>query len=80
MLQPGRWFFDSPFLQTGVDVMYLQPITRAYSNHKYDTSDYNEMDAAWFEKPKRMGAMKKPWLVRVYLGATQLYGEYNKPL
>lgn len=31
----------------GVDVMYLQPITRAYSNHKYDTSDYHEMDAQY---------------------------------
>ena len=48
-----------PFLQTGVDVMYLQPITRAYSNHKYDTSDYNEMDAAWFEKRKTHGSNVK---------------------
>jgi len=49
------WGGDLPSLMSkmeyicdlGVDVMYLQPITRAYSNHKYDTSDYNEMDAQY---------------------------------
>ena len=29
----------------GVGVIYLNPIFRAYSNHKYDTGDYLEVDA-----------------------------------
>ena len=29
----------------GVDVIYLNPIFRAYSNHKYDTGDYFEVDS-----------------------------------
>ncbi|MBE6592368.1 MAG: glycoside hydrolase family 13 protein [Ruminococcaceae bacterium] len=29
----------------GVGVLYLNPIFRAYSNHKYDTGDYFEIDA-----------------------------------
>ncbi len=28
----------------GVDVIYLSPIFKAYSNHKYDTGDYFEID------------------------------------
>lgn len=28
----------------GVDVIYLNPIFRAYSNHRYDTGDYEEID------------------------------------
>ena len=27
-------------------MIYLQPVTRAYSNHKYDTTDYKELDVA----------------------------------
>lgn len=34
-----------PYLQSlGVGVLYLSPIFRAYSNHKYDTGDYLEID------------------------------------
>lgn len=36
------------YLETlGVDVLYLQPITEAFSNHKYDTSDYLNIDPAY---------------------------------
>ncbi|CAJ1343557.1 unnamed protein product, partial [Effrenium voratum] len=28
----------------GVDVVYLQPITESYSNHKYDATDYKVLD------------------------------------
>lgn len=34
-----------PYLkQLGVGAIYLNPIFRAYSNHKYDTGDYKEID------------------------------------
>lgn len=34
-----------PYLKSlGVGVLYLNPIFRAYSNHKYDTGDYLEID------------------------------------
>ncbi len=34
-----------PYLKSlGVGVLYLSPIFRAYSNHKYDTADYGEVD------------------------------------
>ena len=34
-----------PYLRAlGVGVLYLSPIFRAYSNHKYDTADYEEVD------------------------------------
>lgn len=34
-----------PYLRTlGVTVLYLSPIFRAYSNHKYDTGDYETVD------------------------------------
>ncbi len=34
-----------PYLKSlGVGVLYLSPIFRAYSNHKYDTADYEEVD------------------------------------
>ncbi len=34
-----------PYLKTlGVGMLYLSPIFRAYSNHKYDTADYAEVD------------------------------------
>ncbi len=29
--------------QIGADVLYLTPIFKAYTNHKYDTQDYNEI-------------------------------------
>ena len=34
-----------PYLKSlGVGVLYLSPVFRAYSNHKYDTADYAEVD------------------------------------
>ncbi len=34
-----------PYLRSlGVGVLYLSPIFRSYSNHKYDTADYAEVD------------------------------------
>ena len=34
-----------PYLHSlGIGVLYLSPIFRAYSNHKYDTADYEEVD------------------------------------
>lgn len=34
-----------PYLQSlGVTVLYLSPVFRAYSNHKYDTGDYETVD------------------------------------
>ena len=34
-----------PYLRSlGVGMLYLSPIFRAYSNHKYDTADYEEVD------------------------------------
>ncbi len=34
-----------PYLRSlGVGVLYLSPVFRAYSNHKYDTADYGEVD------------------------------------
>lgn len=26
--------------------MYLQPVTKSFSNHKYDTTDYKDLDVA----------------------------------
>ncbi|MBR5514937.1 MAG: glycoside hydrolase family 13 protein [Clostridia bacterium] len=34
-------------LKLGVNIIYLSPIFRAASNHKYDTGDYLEIDAAF---------------------------------
>eukprot|EP00439_Symbiodinium_sp_Y106_P069713 s2893_g12.t1 len=31
----------------GIDVLYLQPITKSYSNHKYDTIDYKQLDSQY---------------------------------
>ncbi|CAE7577572.1 aglB [Symbiodinium natans] len=31
----------------GVDVLYLQPVTKSYSNHKYDTIDYKQLDSQY---------------------------------
>ena len=34
-----------PYLQgLGVEVLYLNPIFKAYSNHRYDTCDYHQID------------------------------------
>ncbi len=32
------------FVSLGVTVLYLSPVFRAYSNHKYDTGDYESVD------------------------------------
>ncbi len=31
--------------ELGVDVLYLSPMFRAYSNHRYDTGDYEQIDS-----------------------------------
>jgi len=37
-----------PYLQSlGVTILYLSPIFTAYSNHKYDTGDYETVDASF---------------------------------
>ncbi len=37
-----------PYLESlGVTTLYLSPIFRAYSNHKYDTGDYEEIDPSF---------------------------------
>ncbi len=37
-----------PYLQSlGVTVLYLSPIFRAYTNHKYDTGDYESVDPSF---------------------------------
>ena len=37
-----------PYLQSlGVTILYLSPIFRAYSNHKYDTGDYETVDPSF---------------------------------
>ncbi len=37
-----------PYLQSlGVTILYLSPIFRAYSNHKYDTGDYAHVDPSF---------------------------------
>ena len=28
-------------------MLYLQPITKSYSNHKYDTIDYKKLDSQY---------------------------------
>ncbi len=53
-MPPNRDFFGGnlwgvaeklPYLMSlGVTVLYLSPIFRAYSNHKYDTGDYETVD------------------------------------
>mmetsp|Transcript_97250 Transcript_97250/g.280635 ORF Transcript_97250/g.280635 Transcript_97250/m.280635 type:complete len:635 (-) Transcript_97250:67-1971(-) len=35
------------YIKSMGDVLYLQPIFEAYSNHKYDTSDYMNIDPAY---------------------------------
>ena len=34
-------------VSAGIDVLYLQPITKSYSNHKYDTIDYKQLDSQY---------------------------------
>lgn len=37
-----------PYLQSlGVSILYLSPIFQAYSNHKYDTGDYESVDPSF---------------------------------
>ena len=41
-----------PYLQSlGVTVIYLSPIFRAYTNHKYDTGDYETVDPSFGGDP-----------------------------
>ena len=43
----------------GVGVIYLNPIFKAYSNHKYDTADYLEIDSMFGGKPAFDALIKK---------------------
>lgn len=43
----------------GVDVVYLNPIFKAYSNHKYDTGDYLEIDSMFGGKEAFDDLLKK---------------------
>ena len=43
----------------GVGVIYLNPIFKAYSNHKYDTGDYFEIDSMFGGKPAFDALIKK---------------------
>ena len=43
----------------GVGVIYLNPVFKAYSNHKYDTGDYFEIDSMFGGKPAFDHLIKK---------------------
>lgn len=43
----------------GVGVIYLNPVFKAYSNHKYDTGDYFEIDSMFGGKPAFDELIKK---------------------
>ena len=43
----------------GVGVIYLNPIFKAYSNHKYDTADYYEIDSMFGGREAFMHLLSK---------------------
>ena len=43
----------------GVTCIYLSPIFRAYSNHKYDTGDYMEIDEMFGGRPAFLSLLEK---------------------
>ncbi len=43
----------------GVSCIYLSPIFRAYSNHKYDTGDYMEIDEMFGGRPAFLSLLEK---------------------
>ena len=45
--------------EMGVGVIYLNPIFRAYSNHKYDTADYYEIDSMFGGREAFLNLLKK---------------------
>ena len=45
--------------ELGIDAIYLNPIFKAYSNHRYDTGDYREIDEALGTKEDFINLCKK---------------------
>lgn len=80
-----------PYLQElGISVIYLNPIFKAYSNHKYDTGDYSQIDPMFGDEDtfKELCAEAKKLGIRIILdgvfnhtGDNSLYfnryGEYD---
>ena len=59
-----------PYLEElGISVIYLNPIFRAYTNHKYDTGSYEEVDPMFgdMETFKRLCAEAKERGIRIIL-------------
>ena len=59
-----------PYLaELGISALYLNPIFKAYSNHKYDTGDYREVDPAFgtVEDFKALCAEADKYGIRVIL-------------
>lgn len=59
-----------PYLESlGVTCLYLSPIFEAYSNHKYDTSDYSKIDSMFGDEEdfKRLCEAAKEHGMRVIL-------------
>ena len=59
-----------PYLaDLGISVIYLNPIFKAYSNHKYDTGDYNEVDPMFGDNElfEKMCKEAKKYGIRIIL-------------
>ena len=59
-----------PYLEElGISVIYLNPVFRAYSNHKYDTGSYEEIDPMFGDEEtfKRLCAEAKKRRIRIIL-------------
>ncbi len=59
-----------PYLaELGISVIYLNPIFKAYSNHKYDTGDYKEIDPMFGDEEtfRRMCSEAKKLGIRIIL-------------
>jgi len=59
-----------PYLkELGISVIYLNPIFRAYSNHKYDTGSYEEIDPMFGDEKtfKELCAKAKEMGIRIIL-------------
>lgn len=80
-----------PYLkELGVDVLYLNPIFEAYSNHKYDTGDYTKVDSMFGSNEvfKELCERAKEFGIRIILDGVfnhtgsdsvyfNKYGRYN---
>lgn len=75
-----------PYLaELGVDVIYLNPIFKAYSNHRYDTGNYKEIDEGLGTKAdfEKLCSVAEEYNIRIILdgvfnhtGSNSLY--FNK--